>query len=58
MQKYFDGEPWVGTEAPISSIDDTVTKPSSTRAVTDPGQPATALLESPGRSRGSKGEGK
>jgi choline dehydrogenase-like flavoprotein len=26
VQKYFDGEPWVGTETPISSIDDRVTQ--------------------------------
>ena len=25
FQTYFDGDPWVGTEAPISSIDDRVT---------------------------------
>ncbi len=26
MGKYFDGEPWVGVEAPTSSIDDRVTQ--------------------------------
>jgi hypothetical protein len=26
MGKYFDGEPWVGVETPISSIDDKVTQ--------------------------------
>jgi choline dehydrogenase-like flavoprotein len=26
MGKYFDGEPWVGTETPVSSIDDKVTQ--------------------------------
>jgi choline dehydrogenase-like flavoprotein len=26
VQKYFGGEPWVGTEAPVSSIDDRVTQ--------------------------------
>jgi choline dehydrogenase-like flavoprotein len=26
VQRYFDGEPWVGAEAPVSSIDDAVTQ--------------------------------
>ena len=26
MGKYFDGEPWVGVETPVSSIDDKVTQ--------------------------------
>jgi len=26
VQKYFDGEPWVGSEVPTSSIDDAVTQ--------------------------------
>jgi choline dehydrogenase-like flavoprotein len=26
VEKYFDGAPWVGTEAPVSSIDDSVTQ--------------------------------
>ena len=25
VRKYFDGEPWVGTETPVGSIDDRVT---------------------------------
>jgi hypothetical protein len=32
VQLYFDGEPWVGTHATVSSID-----PSVTRAVTQRG---------------------
>jgi len=26
VEKYFDGEPWVGAETPVSSIDDKVTQ--------------------------------
>ena len=33
MGKYFDGEPWVGVETPVSSIDDKVTQTVIDRGV-------------------------
>jgi choline dehydrogenase-like flavoprotein len=33
IQRYFGGEPWVGTETPISSIDDKVTQAVIDRAL-------------------------
>jgi hypothetical protein len=40
FQTYFDGDPWVGREAPISSIDDAVTAAVLGHPVTRPSAPA------------------